>query len=169
MHSVTSNAVDKILGRMNNNGALSIGLQGTVWLKIGEFPNQGTGFVLELNIENAYTTNGASAKRLVIMQATSSNASPVFYIEEKTASTSTLLRILRIGYNQNWNDSICLYLKYVGNATYANPFKITFKYVGGLDFTPAFTLSTQTPTERQYNVEYALHSSGLYINGTKLA
>lgn len=169
MHSVTSGAVDNILGRMNNNGILTISLQGNVWLKIGEFPNQGGGFILELNIENAFNTGGATSKRLIIMQGAVNNSSPSFYVEEKTASTTTLLKTLRIGYNNNWNDTVCIYLNYNSSVNFANPFRITFKYMGDFDFTPAFTLSSQAPTERQQSVDYTLHNIGLYINGTKLA
>ena len=168
LHSVTSGAVDNILGRMNNNGILTISLQGNVWLKIGEFPNQVGGFILELNIENAFNTGGATSKRLIIMQGAVNNSSPSFYVEEKTASTTTLLKTLRIGYNNNWNDTVCIYLNYNYSGNYSNPFRITFKYMGAFDFTPAFTLSSQAPTERQQSVDYTLHNIGLYINGTKV-
>lgn len=168
MHSVTSNAVNNIIGRINNNGKININLQGTVWLKIGTLPKLSVGEVFELECENIYYIAGSTSKKITIMQGTNNNNSPNFYVEEKSASSLTLLKILRIGYNNNWDDGVGVYLKYEANATYANAFAFMFKFLGGLEFIPAFTTSAQEPTEYQHNIDFDLHSSGLYANGVSV-
>ena len=168
MSAVTSNAVNNVIGRINNNGKININLQGTVWLKIGTLSKLSVGEVFELECQNVYYTGGATAKKITIIQGTSSYANPNFYVEEKSASTSTLLKILRIGYNNNWDDGVGVYLKYEANTAYANAFSFMFKFLGGTNFVPAFTLSTQTPSEYQNNIDFDLHSNGLYVNGVSI-
>lgn len=165
MHAVTSNAVDNIVGRINNNGKININLQGTVWLKIGILPRLVSGDVFELECVNLYNTGGSTSKKITIMQGASNPNSPNFYVEEKTAGYLTLFKTLRISYNNNWNDGVGVYLKYEPSTTVTNPFSFMYKFLGNLDFISAFTISAQAPTEYQYYVDFDLHSNGLYVNG----
>ena len=68
MHAVTSNAVDNIVGRINNNGKININLQGTVWLKIGILPRLVSGDVFELECVNLYNTGGSTSKKITIIE-----------------------------------------------------------------------------------------------------